>query len=59
MIVGGLLRGKYVDIRGREERTSRSLQTATRPHWSEVVVWALKININERKTLAIYFPRRL
>jgi hypothetical protein len=34
------------------------LQTATRPHCSEFVVWGWNINVSKEKTHAIYIPRR-
>jgi hypothetical protein len=53
------VRGRHLYLRDRETRMSRSLQTATRPHCSEFVVWALKHKDQWRKIQAFYFSRRL
>jgi hypothetical protein len=36
------VRGRYLYLRDRETPTSCSLQTASRPHCSEVMLWTLK-----------------
>jgi hypothetical protein len=45
--------GRYLYMPDREARTSYSLQTATRPHYSEVVVWALEHKDQWKKNKAI------
>jgi hypothetical protein len=51
--------GWFLYVRDRETQMSCSLQTATRPHCSKVVVWALEHKDREGEIQAIYFTRRL
>jgi hypothetical protein len=53
------VRGRYLYLGNREKWQSCSLQTLTRPHCSEFVVWALEHTDQRRENQAIYFSRRL